>query len=212
MIIETLVVGPFQVNTYIVYPGPGAEAVVIDPGADAEEIIALLAKRRLIVTHIINTHGHADHIAANGDLKGAFPSARICIHGRDANMLTDANANLSRAFGYDQTSPPADVTLHGNTELVAAGITFAVEHVPGHSPGSICLVPSFKPDCVFSGDTLFAGSIGRTDFPGGNHGLLLAGIADKILTLQDDTLVYPGHGIWTKVGIERESNPYVGSA
>jgi len=212
LIIETIVVGPFGVNTYVIYPGPGCEAVVIDPGADAEKILALLHRRRLRVTHILNTHGHGDHIAANADVKRAFPAARICIHPRDAHMLTDPRANLSLAFDYSVTSPPADVLVEGNTRVTAADMVFRVEHVPGHSAGSVCLVPeSFTPKVVFTGDTLFAGSVGRTDFPGGNMGLLVAGIKDKILSLPDETLVYPGHGVQTSVGAEKRMNPYVGA-
>jgi hydroxyacylglutathione hydrolase len=210
--IDTLVVGPFQVNCYILYTAPGAEAVVVDPGGDAEEIIALIDEKRLAVTHIFNTHGHGDHIAANGPLKELFPAARICIHPRDAHMLVSASANLSSAFGLNVTSPPADVALEGNTEITAAGITFSIEHVPGHSPGSICFVPQLPTHMVFTGDTLFAASVGRTDFPGGSAPLLYTGIREKLLTLPDDTVVYPGHGVPTTVGREKASNPYVGAS
>ena len=187
MQVETLVVGDFQVNCYILYGAPGGEAVVIDPGDDPENIIAFLSESRLTVTHIFITHGHGDHIGANGALKGLFPAAKLCIHPRDAHMLTSAAANLSLAFGYDMTSPPADVMLEGNTEITAAGVIFAVEHVPGHTPGSICFVPRVTPHMVFAGDTLFAGSVGRTDFPGGNVGPPLRGIREKLFTLPDDT-------------------------
>lgn len=209
MIIESLVVGPFQVNCYVVYPGPGFDAVVIDPGDDPEEILSLLSSRRLNVTHIINTHGHGDHIGANRPLKEAFPLAKIAIHHRDAHMLTDARANFSLDFNFTVTSPPADLFLEGNTELSAAGTTFRIEHVPGHSPGSICIIPDFDPRVVFTGDALFAGSIGRTDFPGGNMGLLVASINDKILTLPGDTVVCPGHGVRTTVEVEKRNNPYL---
>jgi glyoxylase-like metal-dependent hydrolase (beta-lactamase superfamily II) len=162
------------------------------------------------VTHIVNTHGHGDHIGANAALKEAFPAARLCIHARDSHMLTDPRANFSLEFDFNVTSPPADVTLTGNTELNAGGLRFRVEHVPGHSPGSICLVGLFEPRIVVTGDTLFAGGVGRTDFPGGNMGLLLSGIKEKILSLPDETIVLPGHGIRTTVGMEKRSNPYVG--
>jgi len=210
--IDTLVVGPFQVNCYVLYGAPGGETVVIDPGGDAEEIIALLDEKRLTVTHIVNTHGHGDHIAANGPLKELFPNARICIHPRDAHMLASASANLSAAFGLSVTSPPADVSLEGNTEITAAGITFSVAHVPGHSPGSVCLVPQLSEHMVFSGDTLFAGSVGRTDFPGGNAKLLYTGIREKLFALPDDTIVYSGHGVPTTIAREKASNPFVGES
>jgi glyoxylase-like metal-dependent hydrolase (beta-lactamase superfamily II) len=209
--IETIVVGEFQVNCYVLYNDLGGPAVVIDPGGDPEEIIAFLSGARLRVTHIINTHGHGDHIAANGPLQEVFPAAKICVHPRDAHMLTSAAANLSLAFGLNMTSPAADVMLEGNTEIALLGVQFAVEHVPGHSPGSICLVPKCAPHMAFVGDTLFAGSVGRTDFPGGNSGLLYAGIREKLLVLPDDTVVYSGHGVPTTIGQEKRFNPYVGT-
>jgi len=211
VIVESLVIGPFEVNTYVLYLDGGHDAVVIDPGDAPREILELLSRHRLNVTHVINTHGHGDHIAGNAALKAAFPGAKICVHPRDAHMLSDANANLSAAFGFSVTSPEADLRIEGNTELAAAGIAFRVEHVPGHSPGSVCLVPLDAGTLVFSGDTLFAGSIGRTDLPGGNTGLLLAGIRDKILSLPDETVVYPGHGVKTTVGVEKRENPFVGA-
>ena len=209
MHIEKLTLGPFLVNTYIVYLEEAGDAVVIDPGANAEAILSALGERKLSVSHIFNTHGHSDHIAANAALKSAFPRAKIRIHGRDAHMLTDARANLSTAFGFEVVSPPAEAYFEGNTSVAAAGIDFRVEHVPGHSPGSVCLIPEAETPLVFTGDTLFAGSIGRTDFPGGNAGALVAGIKEKILTLPDDTVVYPGHGDITTVLAEREGNYYV---
>jgi len=209
MRIEKIAVGPFQSNCYIVYSEAGADAVVIDPGADAAAILRRLSKLGLTVTHIVNTHGHADHIGANGAVKEAFPAARIMVHGRDAHMLRDPVANLSAAFGYRADSPEADHLLEGNTSFEAAGVTFNVEHVPGHSPGSVVLVPQVEPPAVFSGDTLFSGTVGRTDFPGGNMGLLISGVREKILSLPDETVVYPGHGDITTVGVEKRGNVYV---
>jgi glyoxylase-like metal-dependent hydrolase (beta-lactamase superfamily II) len=210
MIVESLVVGPFGVNVYLVYPGPGCDAVVIDPGDDPREILSLVSRRRLNITHIINTHGHGDHIGANADVKRAFPAARICIHSRDAQMLVDPAANLSREFGLDIVSPPADIILDGNTEIVAAGITFAIGHTPGHTAGSICLVQRLSPAAAFTGDTLFAGSVGRCDMPGGNARLLMSSITDRLMCLPDETIVYPGHGASTSIGTERRHNPFIG--
>lgn len=209
MRVEKIVVGPFQVNCYIVYCEGGGAAAVIDPGDDAEEILRSIARLGLRVTHIINTHGHADHMAANGALRDAFPEALIMIHGRDAHMLSDPAANLSVAFGYQATSPAADRLLEGNTAFEAAGVTFRVEHIAGHSPGSVCLIPEVEPPAVFGGDTLFSGTVGRTDFPGGNMGLLVSGIREKILSMPDETVVYPGHGEITTVGAEKRDNVYV---
>lgn len=212
MNIETLVVGQFQVNCYILH---GAcphcrEAVVIDPGDDAQDIITLISDLGVNVTHIFITHGHGDHIGAIGDVKAAFPGAKVCIHPRDAHMLLDPRANLSAAFGMPVTGPPADIQLEGNTEITAADITFSIEHVPGHTPGSICFVPQVEEKAVFTGDTIFAGSVGRTDFPGGNTRLLLSSITDKVLSLPPQTIIYPGHGVATTVAVENEDNPYVG--
>lgn len=209
MKVDRLVVGPFQVNTYIIYLEDRDDAVVVDPGADSAGILKRLSQIERSVSDILITHGHADHIMAASAIKNAFPGAHLRIHARDAHMLTDPRANLSMAFGYEATAPPADAFLEGGTEVKAAGVTFSVEHVPGHSPGSVCLVPNGLPAIVFSGDTLFAGTIGRTDFPGGNMGLLVAEIREKILTLPDDTVVYPGHGEITTVGIEKRDNYFV---
>jgi hydroxyacylglutathione hydrolase len=208
--VETIVVGEFQVNCYVLYKEIGGPAVVIDPGGDPEDIIAFLSGARLRVTHIINTHGHGDHIAANGPLQELFPAAKICIHPRDAHMLTSAAANMSLLFGFNLTSPPADVMLEGNTEITLLGVKLAIEHIPGHSAGSICLIPDVRPHIAFVGDTLFAGSVGRTDFPGGNAGLLYAGIREKLFTLPEDTVVYCGHGVPTTIGQEKKFNPIVG--
>ena len=209
MRVETLVVGPFQVNCYIVYCEGGTSAAVIDPGGDAEEILRITSRLGLRVTHIINTHGHGDHMGANGALKEAFPEAVIMIHGRDAHMLGDPAANLSIAFGYQATSPAAERLLEGNTSFAAAGVTFRVEHIGGHSPGSVCLIPDVEEPAVFAGDTLFSGTVGRADFPGGNMGLLVSGIREKILIMPDETVVYPGHGEATTVGAEKRDNVYV---
>ena len=212
MKVERIVAGPFFVNTYIVSADGSREAVVVDPGDDAEKILSALEGGGYSVTHIFNTHGHGDHITANAALKTAFPSAKIYIHGRDAEMLSDTLANLSAAFGYQATSPPADGFFVGGRDVTAAGIEWRVEHVPGHSGGSVCLIPETEPPVVFSGDTLFAGNIGRTDFPGGNLEMLIAGIREKILSMPDDTTVYPGHGEPTSVGVEKRTNYFVSDA
>jgi glyoxylase-like metal-dependent hydrolase (beta-lactamase superfamily II) len=209
MRVERIVTGPFLVNTYIVTADGSSEAIVIDPGDGAEEILAVLMRAGLAAAHIFNTHGHADHMTANAAVKRMFPEARIHIHGRDAHMLADPVANLSAAFGYEAVSPAADRFFEGNTEITAAGITWRIEHLPGHSPGSVCLMPKTEPPVIFAGDTLFAGTIGRTDFPGGDPEMLVAGIRDKILSLPEETTVYPGHGDPTTVAVEKRTNYFV---
>jgi glyoxylase-like metal-dependent hydrolase (beta-lactamase superfamily II) len=207
--LQTVVSMPFEENTYIVWLPGRRDAVVFDPGLQPDLVLDVLREQELEVAAIINTHGHADHIGGNAVLKGAFPQAPIIIGADDAVMLTDADANLSAPFGFTVTSPPADRTVREGDIVEAAGIVLAVLDVPGHSPGHVVFVHRSAPVLVFGGDVLFRGSIGRTDFPGGSHPLLLRGIREKLFTLPDDTVVYPGHGPVTKVGYEKRTNPFL---
>jgi glyoxylase-like metal-dependent hydrolase (beta-lactamase superfamily II) len=207
--LQTVVSMPFEENTYVVWlPGQG-EAVVIDPGLQPELVLDVLREQDLRVAAILNTHGHADHIGGNAALKEAFPEAPLVIGAGDAVMLSDAEANLSAPFGFPITSPPADRTVAEGDTVEAAGLTLDVLAVPGHSPGHVVFVYRSDPPLVFGGDVLFRGSIGRTDFPGGSHALLLRGIREKLFSLPDDTVVYPGHGPVTKVGYEKRTNPFL---
>jgi glyoxylase-like metal-dependent hydrolase (beta-lactamase superfamily II) len=183
--------------------------VVLDPGLQPELVREVLAEQGLRVAAILNTHGHADHIGGNAAMKEVFPDAPLIIGANDANMLTDADANLSAPFGFPVTSPPADRTVAEGDTVEAVGLTFDVLDIPGHSPGHVVYVFRSNPVLVFGGDVLFRGSIGRTDFPGGSHPLLLRGIREKLFTLPDDTVVYPGHGPVTKVGYEKRTNPFL---
>ena len=207
--LQTVVSMPFEENTYIVWLPGRRDAVVFDPGLQPDLVLDVLREQELEVAAIINTHGHADHIGGNAVLKGAFPQAPIIIGADDAVMLTDADANLSAPFGFTVTSPPADRTVREGDIVEAAGIVLAVLDVPGHSPGHVVFVHRSAPVLVFGGDVLFRGSIGRTDFPGGSHPLLLRGIREKLFTLPSDTVVYPGHGPVTKVGYEKRTNPFL---
>jgi glyoxylase-like metal-dependent hydrolase (beta-lactamase superfamily II) len=207
--LQTVVSQPFEENTYIVWLPGREDAVVFDPGLQPELIQEVLAEQGLRVAAILDTHGHADHIGGNAAMKEAFPDAPLIIGGNDAVMLTDADANLSAPFGFPITSPPADRTVAEGDTVEAAGLTFDVLDIPGHSPGHVVYVFRSKPALVFGGDVLFRGSIGRTDFPGGSHPLLLRGIREKLFTLPDDTVVYPGHGPVTKVGYEKRTNPFL---
>ena len=207
--IRTIVSQPFEENTYLVWVPGRTDCVVFDPGLEPDLILDALREEGLSVAAILNTHGHADHIGGNEAMKTEFPDAPLVIGAGDAIMLTDANANLSAAFGLPILSPPADRTVVEGDVLEAAGLQFEVLEIPGHSPGHVVFVLRGAPTVVFGGDVLFNGSIGRTDFPGGDMDLLLTGIRKKLYNLPDDTVVWPGHGPATSVGHERRTNPFV---
>jgi glyoxylase-like metal-dependent hydrolase (beta-lactamase superfamily II) len=209
--LRTLVSMPFQENSYVVWLPGRADALVIDPGLEPDLILDCLREQGLTVAALLNTHGHADHIAGNEALKQAFPAAPLVIGANDEVMLRDAEANLSAPFGMALTSPPADRTVAEGDTVEAAGLTLEVLDVPGHSPGHVVFVLRGAPCLVFGGDVLFRGGIGRYDFPGGDGRRLLDGIRRKLFTLPPDTVVYPGHGPVTTVGHEMRTNPFLGA-
>jgi len=208
--IRTIVSMPFEENTFVIWRPGSREALVIDPGLEPNLILEFLRDEGLRVAAILNTHGHADHIGGNEALKRAFPEAPLVIGEREANLLTDAWANLSAMFGVPVVSPPADRTVREGDVLEYAGIRLEVLDVPGHSPGHVVLVHRSDPPVVFGGDVLFRGSIGRYDFPGSDGELLFKGIHTKMFALPDGTVVYPGHGPTTTIGHEKRTNPFVG--
>lgn len=206
MKIIALEVGSLGTNCYIAYSESTREAAVIDPGGSAERILAAIGNEKLKVKYIINTHGHADHILANLRIKEAT-GAPILIHEADADMLTSAARNLSMYIGGAANCGPADHKLReGDVIRVADDLEFTVLHTAGHTPGGICLKTE---GVLFSGDTLFAESIGRTDFPGGSYSQLINNIKEKLLPLDDATKVLPGHGPETTIGWERKMNPFI---
>lgn len=201
----------FEENTYIAWRPGRAACLVVDPGLDAEEILAELGRRRLVPAVILNTHGHADHIAGNAALKARWQTVPLLIGRGDAPMLTDPMLNLSAQFGFAVTSPPADRVLCDGDVVEAAGFVLEVCEIPGHSPGHVVFIcRQVEPYVVFGGDVLFAGSVGRTDLPGGSFARLTNGIHAKLFCLPPETIVLPGHGPPTTIGVERETNPFVG--
>jgi glyoxylase-like metal-dependent hydrolase (beta-lactamase superfamily II) len=181
-------------------------AAVIDPGDEADRILTSLAESQLTLDYIINTHGHFDHVGANKRLKDAS-NAPILIHALDAPMLSQLAASAS-AWGLTiENSPPPNRTIDEGDTVSFGNITLTVIHTPGHTPGGVSLKTQGH---VFVGDTLFSGSIGRTDFPGGNFETLKASIQEKLFALDDDVEVYTGHGPQTTIGQERRYNPFVG--
>ncbi len=205
MILTKLVVGPLQVNCFILSDDKTREAVVIDPGDDASDILKIINDKGLKVKYIVNTHAHFDHVGANKAIKDAT-GAELLLHEADASSLA-MTQHQSRAFGMESNpSPPADrLVKHGDT-ITAGEVSLKVLHTPGHSPGGICLV---EQGIVFTGDTLFAGSIGRPDLPGGDLMTLIRSIKTHLMVLPDETRVFSGHGPSSTIGNEKEENPYL---
>jgi glyoxylase-like metal-dependent hydrolase (beta-lactamase superfamily II) len=211
VLIEPFLSPPFEQWAYIVRRTGSEEVLVVDPGFRTEPLLEHLRSLKLRPVAILNTHGHSDHIAGNQAVKAQCPDAPIIIGRNEAHLLVDPVANLSAAFGLPFTSPPADRLVDHGERLDLAGLLLEVREIPGHSPGSVVFVAiNEQPPFVIGGDVLFAGGIGRFDFPGGDGLLLVAGIRSKLFDLPDETRVYPGHGPETTIGLERRRNPYVG--
>jgi glyoxylase-like metal-dependent hydrolase (beta-lactamase superfamily II) len=206
LIIKALTVGPIQANCYILGCEDSFEAAVIDPGADSDRILLALGESKLKLKYILNTHGHFDHVGANKPLK-EVTGAEIMIHSLDVPMLNQLSSSAASWGLAAEDSPAPDRVLAEGDTITFGTITLNVIHTPGHTPGGI----SFHGDgIVFVGDTLFAGSVGRTDLPGGDAGTLKASIQNKLFALNDEVTVYPGHMGTTTIGQERRHNPFVG--
>jgi glyoxylase-like metal-dependent hydrolase (beta-lactamase superfamily II) len=206
LIIKTLAVGPIMANCFVLGCEETLEAAVIDPGDEPDRILRALAESNLTVKLIINTHGHFDHVGANKRLH-EVTGAPILIHPLDAPMLSQL-ANSAAAWGMSaDNSPPPGRELQDGDEVAFGKVVLQVLHTPGHTPGGVSLATERE---VFVGDTLFAGSIGRTDFPGGSFETLKESIQQKLFNLNDDLTVYTGHGPETTIGVEKRTNPFVG--
>ncbi len=204
MIIERLPVGPIEANCYIVADEKTKEGLVIDPGDDAPVILKRILQLGLNIKYIVLTHSHFDHVSAAGAVKKAT-GAKLMMHQDDADTLNDSL--LARLAGFVlHKVPEPDMLLKGWEDIAIGELHFTVLHVPGHSPGCIAL---YGQDVIFTGDILFEGSIGRTDLPGGNYDQIIDSINCRLLALDDDIKVYPGHGDATTIGFERQSNPFL---
>lgn len=218
MLVAGFPAGSFATNCYIVAPAAGTECVIIDPGQDAEPgVEEVLREHRLKPVAVILTHGHVDHIWSVAPVCGAR-DVPAYIHPDDRGLLTDPARGLSldpgrQLFGGITFSEPDDVReLSDGVVLKLAGLEFTVDHAPGHTPGSVAFrLPETGelPSVLFSGDLLFAGSIGRTDLPGGDYPTILASLSRVCLSLPDETAVLPGHGLQTTIGHERATNPFL---
>lgn len=202
--IQSFAVMPFDENCYVVSDDTG-EGVVIDPGGMAKEILAYIREAKLSIKAVLDTHGHCDHIGANDAIRDAT-EAPLYIHKEDGAMISDIRLNLSAFMGFKVISRPAEHLLSEGDKISFGNSELEVIHTPGHTKGGVCFVGD---GVAFTGDTLFAGSIGRSDFPGGSEVELIGNIKKRLLALPDETKVYSGHGPSSEIGWERKCNPYL---
>jgi hydroxyacylglutathione hydrolase len=218
MFIAAFPAGPWATNCYVVANGPGEECVVIDPGMDATPGVAdVVREHRLRPAAVLVSHGHIDHMFCVAPVAGAYDSTAY-IHPADRALLTDPMSGISPESAamllggdYRFVEPEAVTEIDDGDVLDIAGLRLTVDHTPGHTPGSVTFTSPYDDatDVLFSGDLLFAGSIGRTDLPGGDHLTMLRSLATKVLPLDDSIVVLPGHGEQTTIGRERATNPYL---
>lgn len=205
--VERVTVGPLDTNSYVVFDSESREGVIIDAGGDSIKILSAISRHEVDVAGIYLTHGHFDHILAVSDLRREL-NCRFYIHEQDQDILSQAPLDAERLLGLSiPTSPPPDGLIREGDVIRVGSLKLEVLHTPGHTPGSVCFVAD---GCVFTGDTLFAGSIGRTDLLGGDLENLISSILNKLFMLPDDYMVYPGHGPSTMLRVEKLMNPFVG--
>lgn len=205
-IVACITVGMFQENCYLYACPQTLEAVIIDPGDEAERIVKTIQELNLIPRYILNTHGHIDHIGAIDAVSEVYP-VPLAIHPEDVHMYTDEQvARLYRRAAPLVHRKP-DILLQEGDKITFGTLTLEVLHTPGHTRGGVCFVS--RPYCVFSGDTLFNRGIGRTDFEGGNFDQIITSIREKLYALEDDLVVFAGHGSPTTILEEKHENPFV---
>lgn len=208
--ITTIVSQMFSQNAYILRRSDRQDCLIVDPSFETQHMLQYLHEHKLLVAAILNTHGHIDHIIGNEPIKLQFPDAPLVIGELDAYKLMDANANLSASYGIEVKSPKADKTVKHGDLVSYAGIPLETRLTPGHSAGHVVWVcRSAEVNIVVNGDVLFAGSVGRTDFPDGDFAALQDSIQRQLYTLPNDTIVLTGHGNITTIGDEKLTNPFV---
>ena len=196
--------GIYAANCYLVYDEDTKEGIVIDPGGDADDIINKIEELGLDIKYIVLTHGHGDHIAGVEDLK-KYTNAKVAIHKDDAPMVRNGEKNLSSRMAMGTVEIEPDILLDEDDVIEFGKLSGKVIHTPGHTPGGISLKIE---DSLFTGDTLFAGSIGRTDFEGSSYDSIINSIKTKLIVFPDETRVYPGHGPSTSIKMEKRNNPF----
>ena len=205
--VDYMVIGPVSTNCYFLVNEELREAVIVDPGENAKQIQGYLAENELKPVAILLTHGHFDHMMAATALRDAY-GIKVYATAKEKELLNSSTLNLSKGFLRTDYTMDADIYCKEGDEFYLAGCSIRVLETPGHTPGGCCYyIPS--QNMMFSGDTLFYGSIGRTDFPGGSFKELSRSIKEKLYVLPAETICYSGHGEATKVGFEKEHNPYV---
>ena len=202
--VKSFEVGPVAANCYILKDNNSSAGMVIDPGGNPSKLLSAIKEMGVEVKLIALTHGHFDHIGGLKEVKQAL-NVPVAIHEEDGDMLTDARKNLSAFVGVPGEMEEADVLLKDGDNISFGGCSLKVIHTPGHTPGGVCF---YGGGALFSGDTLFAGSVGRTDFPGSSTEAILDSIRNRLTKVSDATKVFPGHGPASTMGIERETNPF----
>ena len=208
MKVERLILGEFQTNAYICWTDASKQCLVVDAPDPSERLLDRIDELKLVPEVLLITHAHIDHIGGLPEVKKAFPEMKVAAGEGAAEAFVRPSMNLSLLVGRPLKFPEPDVLLSEGSTIGIEGAGFTASIVEGHAPGSVCLVSEHKPHAVFTGDTVFQQSIGRTDLPGGDTNVLISGIRERILSLPNESVLYPGHGPETTVEAER-SNPFL---